>query len=111
MADSTAAPTFLYDLPRLLWLREVEQQLQRRSEPALHVLGPGTTHPPPPSPSRGEGEVGCAARPTQWEGGMRPASPLPRTGREGEQPVSPLPRTGRGVGGEGALSSIAVLSG
>jgi nicotinic acid mononucleotide adenylyltransferase len=35
----------LYDLPRLLWLRAVEQQLQRQSEPALHVLRPLTQAP------------------------------------------------------------------
>ena len=76
-------PAFLYDLPRLLWLRTVEQQLQRRPEPALHVLRPGTPHPPTPSPSRGEGA----------------------------QQFSPLPRTGRRAGGEGAPTTIAVLSG
>jgi nicotinic acid mononucleotide adenylyltransferase len=38
-------PAFLYDLPRLLWLRAVEQQLQRQSEPALHVLRPLTQAP------------------------------------------------------------------
>jgi len=79
----TSRLAFLYDLPRLLWLREVEQQLQRQSEPALHVLRPGTPHPPPSSPSRGEGE----------------------------QRVSTLPCTGRAAGGDGALNSIAVLSG
>src|SRR5438067_5788253 len=66
-------PACLYDLPRLLWLRAVEQRLQRQSEPALHVLRPAAPHPPPPSPSRGEGEHG----------------------------ISPLPHTGRGAGGEG----------
>src|SRR5205823_3384742 len=78
-----------YDLSRLLQLREVEQQLQRQSEPALHVLRPGTPHPPPSSPSGGEGEVGAYCI----------------------RPVSPLPVRGRGAGGEGALNSIAVLSG
>jgi nicotinamide-nucleotide adenylyltransferase len=43
--DHTPRPTFLYDLPRLLWLRAVEQHLQRQSEPALHVLRPLTQAP------------------------------------------------------------------
>jgi nicotinic acid mononucleotide adenylyltransferase len=38
-------PAFLYDLPRLMWLRAVEQQLQCQSEPALHVLRPLTRDP------------------------------------------------------------------
>ena len=45
MNDPTPKPAFLYDLPRLLWLRAVEQQLQRQSEPALHVLHPLTQAP------------------------------------------------------------------
>jgi nicotinamide-nucleotide adenylyltransferase len=92
----TPRPAFLYDLPRLLWLRKVEQQLQRQSEPALHVLrplSPGTPHPPAPSPSRGEGE--------------QRTSPLPRTGRGAEKEAS----TSAFGGGEGAFNSIAVLSG
>jgi nicotinic acid mononucleotide adenylyltransferase len=43
--DPTPKPAFLYDLPRLLWLRAVEQQLQRETEPALHVLRPLTQAP------------------------------------------------------------------
>jgi nicotinic acid mononucleotide adenylyltransferase len=43
--DPTPKPAFLYDLPRLLRLRAVEQQLQRQSEPALHVLRPLTRAP------------------------------------------------------------------
>src|SRR5207248_1364859 len=53
---------FLYDLPRLLQLGDVEQQLQRRPEPALHVLRPlprgsDTPHLPIPSPLEGGGAV------------------------------------------------------
>ena len=45
MNASTPKPAFLYDLPRLLWLHAVEQQLQRETEPALHVLRPLTQVP------------------------------------------------------------------
>ena len=38
-------PACFYDLPRLLWLRAVAQQLQHQSEPALHVLRPLTQTP------------------------------------------------------------------
>src|SRR5579884_906226 len=39
--------TFVYDLPRLLWLREAEQLLAEQSGPALRVLAP-----PAPAPHR-----------------------------------------------------------
>jgi nicotinic acid mononucleotide adenylyltransferase len=45
MANADATAAFLYDLPRLMWLRAVEQQLQRQSEAALHVLRPLTQDP------------------------------------------------------------------
>ena len=62
MNDPTPKPAFLYDLPRLLQLRAVEQQLQRRPDPALHMLRPlprgsDTPHLPIPSPLEGGGAV------------------------------------------------------
>ncbi|HKC73152.1 MAG TPA: hypothetical protein VKF37_02995, partial [Chloroflexota bacterium] len=108
--DVTAA--FLYDLPRLLQLRDAEQQLQRRPEPALHVLRPpprGPDTPHPPSPSRGEGAQQFSPLPMQGEGsGVRAVSPLPRTGRVGSHEVGGLHTP---AGGEGTLNTIAVLPG
>ena len=57
------------------------------------ILWQDTSHPPTPSPSRGEGAYASPLSRVQGEG------PLSRAARSA---VSPLPRTGRRDGGEGS---------